>query len=857
MSQTLQNQLLLSKSMNGIIEFNDGQGTTISNGQVNSNGINTNNVNTSTITTSSLAVPSLTLTDLTVTGTANLSTAQTTVETMGVGVASTRAASTAFVNNYYNNRLTTTNTWSGQNTFSKLTYSNIQSNITINNYRFDTPNVAGALVLQYSGSGTYTGIPNWTFTGTSYQVFVSGELYNGSFYFTYIPLGLQTSIILPNPADVTATTSNYSLLPGVYAFTFFAQNQGGGTIQPSVINASTSTIIASLPAVSPSPAYPEWVKYTITFQILTTTTVYFQFITSINYVCLTALSLILENAMVITDGVRTSQIGGSLSLLNGVSVENGMSVSSGLSVIGGLTSGTVTGYNNTTLNTNMGLITGTFPSNCVALGSSALTFANLTANCVAIGSSANVNGSQNEVVSIGYKSALNAGTGDVLIGSYTSSNPVIDGRNVLIGLDIGGASTMSGNSAVGDRNVIIGAGGYQYYNGFALYGACYNAVIGYYACRNNCDWFNCALGAFCLQNITGNNSGVGDTKYNVALGYNSGSTYNGLNGCSFLGALSDTTVANLTNATAIGYNCKVGASNTIQLGSNSEAVNITGQINIKQDANQRILFNDSVISKYVIRFNNANQSIGIGLDTLLNENNSGVRYNTAFGANALKTLILGRYNTAIGVDALTALTGQSFSQNVAVGYRSLVAATNCTDCVAVGVTTGGQVLTGSRNTFLGTGTNFSSATQHNDSTALGYGALITASNQIVLGRSTETVNILGTLQVQNNFINSASPTIITTTTTLSGVLFRYYSVTSAAAYSITLPAAAVGYLGCNVTFRRVGVTIANAVTSASANIFPLNSITAANTLLAANTCQVTICCMVTSATPTYGWVVIA
>jgi hypothetical protein len=454
---------------------------------------------------------------------------------------------------------------------------------------------------------------------------------------------------------------------------------------------------------------------------------------------------------------------------------------------------------------------------------------------------------------IGFVNGGMGGSKNVCLGNYIQSRGV-NGENALVGHSIGN-TTQGGD--MGNYNAVVGAFCFQQYNGFANLLPSFNAAVGWQAQRNSGDWYNTSIGAQSLFNIAGNNGLTYTTQNNSALGYRAGYAFDRMQRCTFLGALSDVTAINISNATAIGYNCKVDASNTIQLGSNGERVAITGQINIKQDANQRILFNDSVISKYVIRFNNANQSVGIGLDTLLNENNSGVRSNVAIGTNALKTNNLGRYSTAIGVDALTALTGQSFSQNVGIGYRSLYLATDCTDCVAVGVSTGTQVLTGSRNTFLGTGTNFSSATQYNDSTALGYGSLITASNQIVLGRSTETVNIPGTLQVQNNFINSASPTLITTTTTLSGVLYRYYSVTSASAYSITLPAAAVEYLGCSVTFRRVDNTITNAVTSASANIFPLNSITSSSDLLVASTCQVTICCMVISATPTYGWVVIS
>lgn len=85
MSQTLQQQLLLSKSMNGIIVFDDGAGTTISNGQVVTNG-----VNTGTMQTNTLLATDMSLNNLTVAVSAD-------VPTMPTGDNSNNAANTAFV----------------------------------------------------------------------------------------------------------------------------------------------------------------------------------------------------------------------------------------------------------------------------------------------------------------------------------------------------------------------------------------------------------------------------------------------------------------------------------------------------------------------------------------------------------------------------------------------------------------------------------------------------------------------------------------------------------------------------------------------------------------------------------------
>ena len=88
---------------------------------------------------------------------------------------------------------------------------------------------------------------------------------------------------------------------------------------------------------------------------------------------------------------------------------------------------------------------------------------------------------------------------------------------------------------------------------------------------------------------------------------------------------------------------------------------------------------------------------------------------------------MGRYNTANGTEALKANTTGSF--NVATGYNS-----------------GNNNKTTDYNTFIGARADLDSlGASWTESTALGYNAKITASNQIMLGRSTETVVVPGTL----------------------------------------------------------------------------------------------------------------
>jgi hypothetical protein len=120
----------------------------------------------------------------------------------------------------------------------------------------------------------------------------------------------------------------------------------------------------------------------------------------------------------------------------------------------------------------------------------------------------------------------------------------------------------------------------------------------------------------------------------------------------------------------------------------------------------------------------ASYNIGIGgfsLSTLTSGNK-----NVAVGVGAGFNINTGSFNTALGVDSL--YNNQSGTKNVAIGHFS------------------GKNSTGSNNTFLGSDT---SGGAFGNSTAIGAGATITASNQIVLGTSGETVVIPGTMSVTN------------------------------------------------------------------------------------------------------------
>jgi hypothetical protein len=154
-----------------------------------------------------------------------------------------------------------------------------------------------------------------------------------------------------------------------------------------------------------------------------------------------------------------------------------------------------------------------------------------------------------------------------------------------------------------------------------------------------------------------------------------------------------------------------------------------------------------------------NQNIGIGYFALYRTTSSN---NTAVGGDALSSATSGGNNSALGYLALQATS--TGANNTALGYQAGYAGTSNT--------------TGSNNTYIGYQTQ-ANANNYSNSTALGVGAIITGSNQIVLGRASEKVVIPGDASLNGNLVirrnltvlgnisiqNYTNQNIITTTTT--------------------------------------------------------------------------------------------
>lgn len=222
-------------------------------------------------------------------------------------------------------------------------------------------------------------------------------------------------------------------------------------------------------------------------------------------------------------------------------------------------------------------------------------------------------------------------------------------------------------------------------------------------------------------------------------------------------AQANTSLSNLTNPTSVNQSLIPSANNSIDLGSSTlgwKSIYLKGSVYIAGDK-----FIDDPIS--------GGHNTAIGLDVLYSDasggiDNTGVGFqalynnttgstntalgkwalfsnktgfdNTASGDGALSSTTTGNYNTATGSAALISNISGQF--NTASGAYSLdfCTASYNTACGSGQETgSGGNVKTGSNNTFLGFNANCGSSGTLDNSTVIGADALVTSSNTIRIG----------------------------------------------------------------------------------------------------------------------------
>jgi len=294
--------------------------------------------------------------------------------------------------------------------------------------------------------------------------------------------------------------------------------------------------------------------------------------------------------------------------------------------------------------------------------------------------------------------------GTPMLFSFPSGN-----NNTFLGSDSASAGnfSLSGsvNVGIGEAALAsIGTGGG-------------NTGIGYHSLNSNIIGnFNTALGQIAGSNITGDN--------NTAIGQLSCSTLTTGTNTICIGVASDVASAAVSGAVAIGAGAVAQENNgiTVATGSGPMLHNFgTGNIFLGQLSGNFTLTGTS--------------TTGLGVGSLTNLT-TGVN-NTAVGNQALVSTTTAGSQTAVGINALSSIT--TAGSGTAVGASALALATGA-DNTAVGASSCGTVTSGTNNTCLGFGADTGAALTN--STAIGNGAIATASNSVMVGNTSVVLNTL-------------------------------------------------------------------------------------------------------------------
>ena len=335
----------------------------------------------------------------------------------------------------------------------------------------------------------------------------------------------------------------------------------------------------------------------------------------------------------------------------------------------------------------------------------------------------------------------------------------------------------------------------------------------------------------------------------------------------------------LANVTTGYGNVAFSTSSTQFLTDGYNNIGIGQQANCSHNGYNNIAIGVGALASTPSQIVTNNVAIGyLALSTCL----TGADGNFALGASCLTSLSTGTNNCIMGYYGGGAMTTANY--NSGVGYGVLNTITSGSNNSGLGVGAGSGVLLGNSNTFLGTSSGASG--DFSEGTAVGFGAVIGANNEIALGRSTETTKVYGNLitvgtTTATGVINSnggivntgtitstgritanggitningmnlfSSNTLQTGAFTISSPFFHVYPVAPTATQTITLPTPVVGLLGVTFTIRRVGGTTTVAINS-NINIYQITN-TLTTVILGSGGYTTTITCTYITAS-TYGW----
>jgi len=314
------------------------------------------------------------------------------------------------------------------------------------------------------------------------------------------------------------------------------------------------------------------------------------------------------------------------------------------------------------------------------------------------------------------------GYDNTVVGSNSLKNPTSANNNVCMGnATMGLATTASQSVAVGTQAL----------------GAVTTGVE------------NMGIGGLALQQTTtgSDNTAIG---INSLISNTTGSNNTGI------GAFSNITGI-YSNSTCIGYNSLITGNNQVVLGTQNETVICLNNLTVA-----------SLINTLIVKLSNNNVFLCDAVSSLASS-----VYNTVVGTNILSNLTTGATNTAIGSSVLTSTT--TGGTNTAVGYQILQNVTTANNNTAIGSTCGAGITTKSYNTALGYNA-FATGNTFSNSTSLGANSQPTASNQIMLGTTSDTVQCPNKIKIRD-------------TSTVGGIQFGTVSTSLSSGVTVSFPVA--------------------------------------------------------------------
>ncbi len=312
----------------------------------------------------------------------------------------------------------------------------------------------------------------------------------------------------------------------------------------------------------------------------------------------------------------------------------------------------------------------------------------------------NKTGTNNVVIGrrAGFGSSGNSYSDNVFIGYHSGYTANTGGNNVCIGYEAGHEIT------TGTLNVIIGSSAAYYMTNPAS-----NVAIGYYAMRYNVTGAgNTCVGDEAGHGVTANSFGSG-----TFLGYRAGFSMTTGSANTFLGYIAGFSNADGHSNVAIGYSALYW--------------NEAGDYNIciGREAGRGVTGNSNFNNIYIGR--QAGYSVLTGGD-----NNVCIGYQAAYaGTTNIDSVCIGHsasyfnqtgdYNIVIGKEAGKGVTGNSYAQNVFIGYRAGYVNTTGQENVIIGYAAGFDNNTGLQNVFMGASAG-SNNTSGDSNVYLGYQA---------------------------------------------------------------------------------------------------------------------------------------